>query len=263
MSRAGINHFIMPIGYVEWELENIKTGLVTKSGKSNIVVNYARDRLAQALIGTSVTYPGFISVGTGTTSPSAADTGLVTLSQYDGANDAKAFTSKSVKSIYTARYVTQFTSGEANITIRELGLFDSANAGNMWARVTVNITKTSSEVLTIYWNITFDRSSGVAIKTGASISATGTATSNDKFTATFASAVTVVMLHNNSGNELYYKINEDLDAAKPPVDYDGILQDNERVYFIEEEISISTIALFSAVNNVGVLPINDFAIVGW
>ena len=263
MTRVGINHFLMPIGFVEWELKNERTGQITKSGKANIVVNYARERLARSVIGESITYPGFVAVGTGTNTPAAADTALQTLSQYDGSNDAKAVSSKSLKSLYTSRFVAQFNSAQANITIKELGLFDAANAGNMWARVSVDITKTSSEVLNVYWNITFDRSSGVAIKTGASINGTGTAVDGTAFTVSFASTVTVVMIHNNSGQKMYYKINEDLDAASPPVDYDFILADGESLLLTNEEIAITDIDVFGSGISAGALPKNQYGFVGW
>jgi len=262
-SHTSIQHGVSSRGYVRWILTDEKTGKITKGGRSNLLVNKTRENLASAIIGTSVTFPGFIGVGTGTNTPAASDTALQTKSQYNGSNDNKAVDSKTIRSIYTARFVVQFATGEANVTIREIGLFDAADSAVMWARVAVNITKTSSSRLTVYWYIIFDRSLDVAIKSGASVAATGTASSGTAFTATFPSAVTILMIHNNSGNEMYGKFNEGLDAATPPVDYDFKLDDNESLLLLNEEISVTTISIYTASNNTGALPINDFGLVGW
>ena len=256
--------FVMPIGRVNWVLEDLDTGEITRGKNSNIVVNYAREQLANAIIGTSVTFPGFIAVGTGTNTPAASDTALQTLSQYDGANDAKAVDTKSIRTLYTSRFTGQFITTEANITIREIGLFDAANSGNMWARVAVNITKTSSQRLTIYWYITFERSTGVPIKTGSSIAATGTSVAATPFTLTFASTVTVCIVTNNSGEKMYFRINQALDAGDPPVSYDFILGDGESKTFKDEEIGINTISCYATnVYWAAALPKNELSAVGW
>lgn len=263
-SRGGIKEGMEPRGYVRWTLTDAKTGRFKKSGGChNLLVNKTREQLASAIIGGSVTYPGFIGVGVGTSTPASSDTGIETVSQYNGSNDAKAVDSKSVRSIYTARFVVQFTTGQANTAIKELALLTTADDGDLWARVAVTITKTSSERLTIYWYIIFDRSLDVAIKSGASTAATGTFSNSTPVTLTFASAITVLMLHNNSGTQVYFKINEALDGADPPVDYDGVLQDNDRFELLNEEISISTVSVWGTALGSAAAPSNVIGCVGW
>ena len=263
-SRGGIKEGMEPRGYVRWTLTDAKTGRFKRSGGChNILVNTTREKLASAIIGGSVTYPGFIGIGVGTNTPAASDTALQTTVHYDGSNDAKAVDSKSVRSIYTARFVVQFTTAQANTAIKELGLFSAANSGDLWARVAVTITKTSSERLTIYWYIIFDRSLDVAIKSGASSAATGTFSNSTPVTLTFASAVTVLMLHNNSGTQVYFKINEALDGADPPVDYDGVLQDNDRFELLNEEISVATVSVWGTALGTAAAPSNVIGCVGW
>ena len=260
--RGSIKEGMSPKGYVLWELYDVNTNKVVKSGHSNVIVNKARETLASAMIGTAVTFPGFIAVGTGTNTPAASDTGLQTLSQYNGANNAKAVDSKTIRSIYTARFIGQFLTTEANITIRELGLFDTAIATNLWARVAVNITKTSSQRLTIYWYITFERSTNVAIKSGASIGATGTLTANTASTATFASAVTVLIVHNNHATEkMYFKINEALENVANPNNADFILAAGEKFELLNEEISVTTISVVKPTTVT--LSHTDVSIRGW
>ena len=166
-------------GFVHWELIDDKTGRVTRRGRGkheswwmkavpktlqklfllgdeNAIVDTGRNRLAQYMIGTSITSPNFIGIGTGTNGVAASDTALQTPVDYDGANDAKASATRSLKGQYTARIVTNFLATEANQNIRELGLFDAANSGNMWARVSVTINKAASERLNIYWYVVFE-----------------------------------------------------------------------------------------------------------
>jgi len=263
-SRGAIRENMNPRGYVRWTLTDAKTGRFVKSGgQHNILVNKTREELSSAVIGGSVTFPGFIGVGTGTNTPSAADTGLQTVSQYNGSNDAKAVDSKSVRSLFTSRFVVQFATGEANVTIRELGLFSAADSGNLWARVSVNIVKTSSSRLTIYWYIIFDRSIDVAIKSGASIAATGTFSNSTPVTLTFASAITIMILTNNSGTQIFFKINEALDGADPPVDYDGRLDNGEEFKLLNEEISITTVSVWGTALGTGTAPVNEIGCVGW
>lgn len=251
-------------GRVRWILSDIKSGRIIRSGTEyNLLVNKTREDLASAITGGSITFPGFIGVGVGTTAPASSDTDLETVSQYNGSNDAKAVDSKSIRSLYTARFVVQFATGEANTTIKELALLSAADSGNLWARVAVNIAKTSSERLTIYWYIIFDRSLDVAIKSGASINATGTFNGLNPITLTFSSAITILIMHNNSGAEMYYKINEALDSADPPDDYDGMLDDNETLFLLNEEISVSTISVYGANLGTAAAPQNILSCVGW
>ena len=277
-------------GYVHWEKINDETGKVVSRGKgklerkwlnllpnlvqrrlpsswlgeSNAVVNEGRNRLAQLMIGTSITIPKWVAVGTGTNGVAAADTALQTLSHYDGANDAKVAASQTLKGQFTARIVAQFGTTEANVNIRELGLFDAANSGNMWARVRVTIDKTASERLNVYWYIAFERRTGLAIKTGASIAATGTATTQTDSTLTFASAVTIVSIENNTGGVLYVKLNEAVTGAgAAPTGYDFRMADGSRVFLNNEEVSVATVHVIKISAGNITLPHNELVCMGW
>ncbi len=283
----------VPKGYVYWELIDNATGRVTKRGKGvvprnfrerlydlipsrlhsfflkylplgyqNAILNFMRNKMADFFIGTSVTPPTFIGIATGTGSVGAADTTLDTPVDYDGANEAKAVDSKTLLGLYTSRLVVAFSTTEANQTIGQVGLFDAANSGNLWAKVKVSITKTSTERLNIYWYITWERRAGLAIKTGASIGVTGTATQNTISTLTFASAVTVFMIHNNSGSLFYVKFNAALDHATLPTNYDLKLADGDRVLLTEEELSVVTLSVTSPAATFA-LPHNNLAVSGW
>ena len=70
-------------------------------------------------------------------------------------NEAKAIDSVTKYSNTTARLSTQFTTAQGNTTIKQLGLYDSSDSGNLWAIANVNINKVVGERLTIYWYLTF------------------------------------------------------------------------------------------------------------
>tara|TARA_Y100000310_G_C20684585_1_gene818142 strand:+ start:922 stop:1845 length:924 start_codon:yes stop_codon:yes gene_type:complete len=285
--RTG-NNFLDPFkvkGYVDWELIDDATGKVTKHGrawshsrltrflpdwiasrlplgKENAIVNNARNQLANALIGTSVTYPEYIAIGTGTDSVAASDTALQTVSQYDGANDAKQAVSRTLKGQFTARIVAQFTTAQANVNIREVGLFEANDASqNMWARVNINVNKNETERLNIYWYLVFERRTGLAIKTGASIGATGTIVADTDSTLTFASSVTIVMITNNSGVKAYFKLNEALTGGASPTNYDFSLDNGEAYIQSDEEIEVSTIHVI--MNDAFTMPDNELSVRGW
>lgn len=260
---AGIYQRMNPIGYVDWYLTDEKTGKITDYGHNeNIVVNGARTAIANAILGNSVNFPDYIGVGTGTNTPAAGDTGLQTVYQYNGTNDAKQVSTKFIVSTYKARFGCQFITTEANTTIREIGLFDAADAGTLWARVAVNITKTSASRLTVFWHIQFDRDTDVALKTGTSIAATGTLTSGTDSTLTFSSNVTVVRVENNTSGVVYLKLNGAM-SGTPPTGYDYLLPSGSSMQLMNEEIEISTIHAYKVSAGNITLPNNEFVAVGW
>lgn len=288
MSRE---NFIDPFevkGYVHWEVTDEKDKVLRRGegqgsrwitwlpyfmrkhvpyGKRNAVVNTARSQLAELLKGTSITVPSYVGVGTGTNTVAAADTALQTAVPYTGGSaTAKAVTSRTILDQYTCRYITSFgtseiTTSSSDVTIRELGLFTTSSVtSNMWARVNVNVTKANTEKLNIYWYVVFERRTGLAIKSGASIATTGNVSANTTSTLTFATPVTVVLLHNDSGQKCWYKFNEAL-AGSPPTNFDIVLEDGQSWAMSEEEIEIVTVHVY--VNAAITMPSNTFSVRGW
>lgn len=254
--------YMFPRGYVRWELYDELNNKIIKKGKSNVITNFAREKLASAYKGDTVTFPSHIGIGTGTSTPAAGDTALQTPVNYDGVNAAKTIDSKSVIRLYATRFVTQFLTTEANQNIRELGLFDAANSGNLWARVSVTINKVNTQRLTVYWYLTFERGTGVPVKTGASIGATGTITSAVDSTATFASQVTFCIIENNTGDVVYVSISDAM-SGTPPNEYDYRIANGSRIELLDEEFGITDLHIYKvAVNNFS-LPNNALSIRGW
>lgn len=93
----------------------------------------------------------YIALGTGTNAPANGDTTLQT-ETYRKAT-ASASNASNVGTI-----TGFFTQTETSGTYREAGIFmggtASANTGTLLSRVAINITKTTSQSLTIEWTIT-------------------------------------------------------------------------------------------------------------
>ena len=130
----------------------------------------------------------------------------------------------------------------------------------MWARVNVNITKTPQQKVNIYWYLVFERRTGLAIKSGESIGATGSITANTASTLSFVSQVTICTIHNNTGQPLYVKLNGVL-VGTPPTNYDFILLDGQSYLQSDEEIAINTVGVY--VNATITMPSNTIVVRGW
>ena len=100
----------------------------------------------------------------------------------------------------------------------------------------------------------------MAIKSGTSIGATGSITPNADITLTFASAVTIMFIHNNSGVLMYVKLNGAFTGG-PPTEYDFILQDGQSYFMSEEEIEVSTVHVY--MNDTLTMPTNELIVRGW
>lgn len=93
----------------------------------------------------------YVEVGTGTNAPAAGDVALQT------ANTRSAVASRT--NANGVAYVTGFfTATEAVATLREAGLFIGGSitlgTGTLFSRVSINITKSNTETLTLDWTIT-------------------------------------------------------------------------------------------------------------
>lgn len=93
----------------------------------------------------------YVEVGTGTNAPAAGDTGLQTA--------LSRITVSSGDGVGTSAFITGFfptTSG--NGALKEAGLFIGGTAslgtGTLFSRVVINVTKTSSDTLTLDWTVT-------------------------------------------------------------------------------------------------------------
>lgn len=150
------NDIIIPKGACALILRDGKTGKVKAVDLiKNTFVTAGKNSIAAALKGTTDNNQGIITycaVGTSVVAAQLTDTGLTT----------EIFRKQiSVRSVSgnVATFQTFFTISEGNGTLREAGLFgdaatDTANSGTLFSKLAINRTKTSSDTLTMSWDIT-------------------------------------------------------------------------------------------------------------
>lgn len=137
-------------------LRDAKTGRVKKVIKThNIIPTAGRAAIASWLTNNSPTPSSlrvnYCAVGTGTNTPANGDTTLQTETYRN------LITSETNSS--NIAYLTGFFGAtEVSGTLREAALFmsgtGSANSGTLLSRVAINVTKTTSDTLTLDWTIT-------------------------------------------------------------------------------------------------------------
>lgn len=114
----------------------------------NLVVTAGKNHIASRMVTNSTTIMSHMAAGTGTTTPAAADTGLVieagrvTLSSYTASTNVVTATAT-------------FPAGTATGAITEAGIFNAGTAGTMLCRTTFPVVnKAAGDSIAITWNIT-------------------------------------------------------------------------------------------------------------
>lgn len=137
-------------------IRDATTGRVKRIYKThNIIPTVGRTAIANSLTHSSPSPANirvnYVALGTGTNAPANSDTTLQTETYR---NSVASQTNASNIAYQTGFFSATETSG----TFREAGLFmvgtASANTGTLLSRVAINITKSTSETLTLDWTIT-------------------------------------------------------------------------------------------------------------
>jgi hypothetical protein len=110
-----------------------------------MIVNDFLNAIRNAMYGDSITWPGWIGIGTGITAAAASDTALQTEVYPDGANRSM-IDYKTKPSSKNVRYQMNVAAGEANgNTLTEVGALNAATGGTLMNRfVHTGIAKTAS-----------------------------------------------------------------------------------------------------------------------
>lgn len=147
---------VIPKGAVALILRDAKTGKIKSVDFiKNTFVTTGKNAIAAALMGTTSNNKGIITycaVGTNTTAPTLADTQL-------GTEIFRKLVSVRSVSGKVANFQTFFTTAEANGTLREAGLFgddasSTPDSGTLFSKLAINRVKSSSDTLTLSWDIT-------------------------------------------------------------------------------------------------------------
>ena len=138
-------------GRVEWVVDEMSRGEVVsrlRSGCENVVTDYTKSHIAAALVTpAALTPPRYIGLGDESGVVLSSDTTLGNVLPYNGADAAKAVSDVTQYNATTVRHIVQFTVAEGNGAIKQFGLYDAANDGNLWAKVGVTVNKVSGERL--------------------------------------------------------------------------------------------------------------------
>lgn len=146
-------------GHVKLTARDPKTGeIVAAVERDNLVVTSGLELIAKMLVDTSGFDTGltYCAVGTGTTAVDTAQTTLIT------ETSRKAITLKD-RATSTIYLFTSFLSTEANVYIKEIGIFGhstasgTANSGVMFSRALLSYDNSggSPRDISIEWTVTF------------------------------------------------------------------------------------------------------------
>ena len=139
----------------EYDLERLLAGKETRPAllvvRRNLVTNVGRKEMVKPWTGTAITAPNYIAFGSTVIAPAPTDTVLA------GEFFRKVCSSATVYQDYYGRWVMNSLTTDFNTTvtgnIKGAGLFTASAAGNMWAIVTADVAKTSTQSLVTEWKV--------------------------------------------------------------------------------------------------------------
>lgn len=147
---------MQPKGSCSIVIRDAKTGKIKHEERiNNTFVTVGKNSIAAGLIGITDNNQGIITycaLGTSVVAATLADTTLTT-EIYRKLISVRSVSGK------VATFQTFFTTAEANGTLREAGLFGDAatattDSGTLFSKLAMNRVKTSSDTLTLSWDIT-------------------------------------------------------------------------------------------------------------
>jgi hypothetical protein len=146
-----INEYLKVTGKVKVTICNVLTGKKRSHEYKNMFVNTGKYAIARRLRNeagvTSESIITYGATGTGSNAPVATDTALQT-------ELARAVVASSSRTNNASTFRVFYTTAESNGVLKEFGCFGEAasavaNSGTLFNRVAINITKTSSETMTV------------------------------------------------------------------------------------------------------------------
>jgi hypothetical protein len=122
----------------------------------NLVVNAGLAYIASRMTGTAKSVMSHMALGSGTTSPAAADTDLGSIL---GSREALDSTTISGTNDEKVVYVSSFEAGDATGAVTEAGIFNAASGGDMLCRTVFSVVnKAADDTMSVTWTITLSAS---------------------------------------------------------------------------------------------------------
>lgn len=126
------------------EAGNVKDERVIK----NLVVSVGKTFIASRMVGVAANVMSHMAIGSSSTSPAAADTGL-------GGELGRVALGSSSASGAVATYTASFPAGTGTGAVVEAGIFNAASAGTMLCRTTFAVVnKGANDGMSVTWTIT-------------------------------------------------------------------------------------------------------------
>ena len=146
-----INDKVKVSGKVRLVLKD-KNGKVKESREiKNLLVSSGLEFICSRMAGTSASVMSHMALGSGTTSPAAGQTDLVSIL---GSREALDSTTASSNTI---TYVSSFEAGEGTGAVTEAGIFNAASGGTMLCRTTFSVVnKEADDTMSVTWTITIN-----------------------------------------------------------------------------------------------------------
>ena len=146
-----INDKVKVSGKVRLVLKD-KDGKVKESREiKNLLVSSGLEFICSRMAGTSASVMSHMALGSGTTTPAAGQTDLVSIL---GSREALDSTTASSNTI---TYVSSFEAGEGTGAVTEAGIFNAASGGTMLCRTTFAVVnKEADDTMSVTWTITIN-----------------------------------------------------------------------------------------------------------
>jgi len=150
---AGISEGISPIGRVHFLFVNEETGAIRDCGWSpNLVVTTGKNHIADQLAGRQQAQMSHMAIGTGTTTPVAANTALETELDRNALDSRTQGTGADANKV---TYICTWPAGDGTGAITEAAIFNSASAGQMLCRSVFAVkNKEAGESMVQTWILT-------------------------------------------------------------------------------------------------------------
>jgi len=145
-----ISENLSPVGKLRVVHKNEHGEVLNDFEVPNLVVTVGKQYIAAKMVATtnSPVSMGYMAIGTGVTSPTAADTTL-------GTEGGRVALSASTVSSNTITYTATFGAGVGTGAVTEAGIFNASTAGTMLCHTTFSaVNKASGDTIAITWVVT-------------------------------------------------------------------------------------------------------------
>ncbi len=134
------------IGNLHVDVYDADMNLVRDYDYENLVVQGGKSYFASRAVGNTTALMSYMAVGSSDVAPLATQTEL-------GTELGRVALDSATSTSNTIAYAATFPAGVGTGTLKEVGIFNSANNGLMMNKAQINIVKDVSDTIVITWNL--------------------------------------------------------------------------------------------------------------